>query len=102
MTQQRRFSAENAAQHSVQKSNGNVVLGCGPKSCHAHEQAAEQNRDEESDVRLGCEFDFQTCLSHCRLETVESVATPMVADVVLDAPKKHERRHEKQRATAWP
>src|SRR5205807_8654528 len=57
---------------------------------------------KETYVRIGGAPDRQSRVSNSLFQFSQRIAAPVMTNVILHSPKKHERRHEQKRATAGP
>src|SRR5205814_4284793 len=94
------LSAEDAAQHPIQRRNIDVALRRGAQTGQAHQDPTQKRWHEERYVRITRALDIEARSLDRPSQLGQTVTPPMVTHVVLYSPQPHERRHNHHHATA--
>src|SRR6266536_2035431 len=88
------FRAEQAAKQTIEGADVDVVFRSWSDSRQSHQQSPCQNRREETYVCITGALNHQIRVLQFFIQFRQGIASSMMADIVLNAPQKHERRHE--------
>ena len=94
VTQDRTLCSEQRTKNSIQRRHVDRIFRRRFYAGQAHQFSHQQDGREEGDVRVSRALDLETCLLEHATQLGQTIPPPVIADFVLQAPQKHERRHK--------